>query len=654
MRQNALPILETYGVDLVLSGHSHNYERSFLLNGHYGTSTTLTPDMILDAGDGRTTGTGAYRKATDRGAVYTVAGSSGKTGGGSLDHPVMFVSLSVLGSVVLNVNGSRLDATFLQSTGTVRDTFSIQKGPTPRDIDVTPSPYSYGAVAVGTSEIQTFAIRNVGGADLKVSSTRLTGGESGEFAITSGGGSFTVKPGATRNLQVAFEPTSTGPKDTTLRVESNDSDESRFNVALSGTGTGIPEIQVTPRPHDYGNTVVGATKSQTFTVRNVGGADLEVTAASLVGSDAKEFAIVQAGTPVTLGPDESHDLEVRFAPLSGGNKSAALRLTSDDPNRPTHDVALTGTATTEPDVDVVRTPLDFGEALVGTTKSRTVAIANVGSAGLQVTAISLSGVQGAEFTVTQAVPFTVAPASTHNVEIRFAPNSSGLKTVGLQIRSNDPDEGAIDLSLRGTGTTAPEIDLALTPHNYGIVWVGASASRALAVRNIGSADLQVTAISFVGGTPGEFALVPPSAPFKIGPGVTHTVDVRFVPTSAGAKTTTLRLMSDDANEGSVDVSLSGTGIMPPDIDLVPAPHDYGEVTVGTTTSRTFVFRNAGGADLQVTSASLVGGEGEFSIVQASVPSTGGCRRHIPDRRPFRAHVVWSEDHRAPADEQRSR
>ncbi len=171
MRQNALPILEQYGVDLVLSGHSHVYERSFLLNGHYGTSTTLTPDMILDAGDGRTNGTGAYKKAADRGAVYTVAGSSGKTGGGSLDHPVMFVSLSVLGSVVLNVNGNRLDATFLQSNGTVRDTFSIQKGPTPRDIDVTPSPHSYGPVAVGTSEVQTFAIRNVGGADLKVSST---------------------------------------------------------------------------------------------------------------------------------------------------------------------------------------------------------------------------------------------------------------------------------------------------------------------------------------------------------------------------------------------------------------------------------------------------------------------------------------------------
>ncbi|MFN3342782.1 MAG: metallophosphoesterase, partial [Flavobacteriales bacterium] len=48
IRQNIVPILEQYGVDLVLNGHSHCYERSFLLDGHYGQSNTLQPEMILD------------------------------------------------------------------------------------------------------------------------------------------------------------------------------------------------------------------------------------------------------------------------------------------------------------------------------------------------------------------------------------------------------------------------------------------------------------------------------------------------------------------------------------------------------------------------------------------------------------------------------
>jgi hypothetical protein len=133
MREYALPILEDHGVDLVLSGHSHSYERSFLLDGHYGASNTLTAAMILNGGDGREMGDGVYQKPnlgpdSHKGAVYTVAGSSGKTSGGTFDHPAMFVSMSVLGSLVLDVNGSRLDATFLRSTGTVGDTFTIVKG----------------------------------------------------------------------------------------------------------------------------------------------------------------------------------------------------------------------------------------------------------------------------------------------------------------------------------------------------------------------------------------------------------------------------------------------------------------------------------------------------------------------------------------------
>ncbi len=133
LRENALPILEAYGVDLVLTGHSHNYERSFLLDGHYGESTTLLPSMILDGGDGRETGTGAYQKpggfAPHTGTVYTVAGSSSSTGPGSLDHPVMYLSLEHLGSVVLDVVGERLDARFLDHQAVVVDSWTLTKGP---------------------------------------------------------------------------------------------------------------------------------------------------------------------------------------------------------------------------------------------------------------------------------------------------------------------------------------------------------------------------------------------------------------------------------------------------------------------------------------------------------------------------------------------
>jgi hypothetical protein len=136
MRERALPILEEGGVDLVLAGHSHSYERSLLLDGHYGPSGTLAPGMILDAGDGRADRDGAYAKPSaaptaHEGAVYVVAGSSGKLGGGDLDHPVMAVSLRELGSVVLDVEDNRLDATFLDADGAAADRFTLLKGPPP-------------------------------------------------------------------------------------------------------------------------------------------------------------------------------------------------------------------------------------------------------------------------------------------------------------------------------------------------------------------------------------------------------------------------------------------------------------------------------------------------------------------------------------------
>ena len=109
MRENALPILEAGGVDMVLTGHSHSYERSYFLNGHYGYSGSFDSNIhVVQAGDGREDGDGAYQKSGTAGAVYVVAGVSGKTGCGSLNHPAEFVSYNRLGSVVREVGSSKL------------------------------------------------------------------------------------------------------------------------------------------------------------------------------------------------------------------------------------------------------------------------------------------------------------------------------------------------------------------------------------------------------------------------------------------------------------------------------------------------------------------------------------------------------------------
>ena len=142
MRQNVLPILEAGGVDLVLSGHSHSYERSFLLDSHYGLSTTLSPQNILDSGSGSLQAGTPYTKVSGphQGTVYLVLGSSSSIVPAPLNHPAMFTSQLVRGSVVLDIAGNELRAIFLDEYGVERDEFAIVKTDIVLPPTLTPTP----------------------------------------------------------------------------------------------------------------------------------------------------------------------------------------------------------------------------------------------------------------------------------------------------------------------------------------------------------------------------------------------------------------------------------------------------------------------------------------------------------------------------------
>lgn len=134
MRAIFLPVLEAGGVDLVLTGHSHVYERSWLIDGHYGKSNTFNASAhVRQTGDGRAGGNGVYRKPRIRtehaGEVSVVTGSAGhaSTQPVPLNHPVFFLSLNEAGSSVIDINGLQLDFTFLNEKGEKRDWFSVIK-----------------------------------------------------------------------------------------------------------------------------------------------------------------------------------------------------------------------------------------------------------------------------------------------------------------------------------------------------------------------------------------------------------------------------------------------------------------------------------------------------------------------------------------------
>jgi len=133
VRENLVPILERAGVDLVLSGHSHDYERSALIDCHYGFSDSFAPWMIKDKGNKDSQGVMQYRKAHRGqspydGTMYLVVGSSGEGNPVRRLHPAMVAESGQPGSLVLDINGQTLQGRYLNMAGEVTDAFAISKG----------------------------------------------------------------------------------------------------------------------------------------------------------------------------------------------------------------------------------------------------------------------------------------------------------------------------------------------------------------------------------------------------------------------------------------------------------------------------------------------------------------------------------------------
>lgn len=392
MRERALPLLESYGVDLVLCGHSHSYERSFLLNGHYGNSTTLADSMILDAGAGRRDDGGAYVKFTSgpqpgAGAVYIVAGSSGQLSPGPLNHPVMFASFEMHGSVVLDIDGDQLEASFINSSGAILDYFTIIKSSGSAAAKLIPVSGGGQTGFVGTSLSEPFTVQ------AQDSSGQPIFGVSINFAIIAGEGvlsraqkfsdlngraSSTLKLGEAAGL-VRVAVTAAGVADTV------------FFMAHAIVPP-FPDISVVPVEHNFGDVLIGDSSRVQFQIKNLGVEDLTVSSLSMIGGDSAHFRMDSLSLPFTLETNESQILLVHFKPISVGVKQAAVNVSSNDPDENPLAVMLTGIAASEfppvivlPKITTTSTPSNADDPAIWihpSDPSRSVIIGTDKSAGI--------------------------------------------------------------------------------------------------------------------------------------------------------------------------------------------------------------------------------------------------------------------------------
>ncbi|KAA9340223.1 metallophosphoesterase [Adhaeribacter soli] len=137
IRQNFIRILERGGVDLVLCGHSHVYERSYLLNNYYSMEKSFNKAVHAKSSssakyDG-TTNSCPYIIPTggkNHGTLYVVSGSAGGADGqvaSAWPHNAMPFSFNRGGMLYLEVKDNRLDGKFLRQDGLIADQFTLMQ-----------------------------------------------------------------------------------------------------------------------------------------------------------------------------------------------------------------------------------------------------------------------------------------------------------------------------------------------------------------------------------------------------------------------------------------------------------------------------------------------------------------------------------------------
>lgn len=136
IRENFIQIVERAGVDVVLNGHSHGYERSRLMMGHYGMENTFDAKKHnLSSSSGRNDGSknsAPYKKTlkNDKGTVYVLSGSAGKLGGKQPEYPhnaMYFSDADHGGSCLLDIQDNKLELKWINADGEIRDQFSMVK-----------------------------------------------------------------------------------------------------------------------------------------------------------------------------------------------------------------------------------------------------------------------------------------------------------------------------------------------------------------------------------------------------------------------------------------------------------------------------------------------------------------------------------------------
>lgn len=205
-------------------------------------------------------------------------------------------------------------------------------------LTATPSSITFPNTTLGYNYSSSASIANNCPTTITVSVAQVVGPYSTSGFETP----FSLAPGQTLNYTTVFTPTTTGSVTGSITFVSNATTGQTLSVSLTGTGIASQQglLSSSPATLNFGNVTANSTQSQSVTITNTGAASVTVSGVTVVGA---AFSLGSLTTPFALGPQQSIQLAVGFAPTTSGSAAGTLTLTSNAQNG-TLTVPLAGTS----------------------------------------------------------------------------------------------------------------------------------------------------------------------------------------------------------------------------------------------------------------------------------------------------------------------
>ena len=216
-------------------------------------------------------------------------------------------------------------------------------------------------------------------------------------------------------------------------------------------------------------------------------------------------------------------------------------------------------------ITIASSAVNFPDTYPGSlSAAQTVTLQNVGNGTLTISGVSLGGANPASFSYGTTCSTALASGKSCTFAFTFAPTTSGPASATFTITESTP-AATQTIALNGTGssTVIAQLNVSTTPLTFGNQTVGtASASQQVILTNSGTAPFSLAAtapnlVTIIGSYSGDFTQTN-NCGTLLGAGSSCTINVSFVPQTAGPLTAFLAIEGDAKNAPQL-ISLSGTG-----------------------------------------------------------------------------------------------